>query len=351
MNITIGPLLALSSALLFGISTPLAKLLLVGTDPIMLAGLMYFGAGLGLSVYAFLTGGLYWFNLHRDLPGKGDWRWLAGAILTGGMLGPVLLMTGLVGISASTASLLLTLEGVFTAGIAWSIFKEHRDTRIVLGMAALTFGAVVIAWDGGPVQGTRFSVLAVVAACLCWGLDNNFTRKISLGDPVRIAAVKGLAAGLVNMSLAFSLGMPLPAIGLSTAAAVLGLFGYGLSLVLFVVSLRHMGASRTGAYFSLAPFIGSAVAIAFMGEPMSWSLATGGGLMALGVWLHLTERHEHEHDHEPIHHSHRHEHDEHHVHEHGSDDPRGEPHQHSHQHERLQHRHAHYPDFMHFHPH
>lgn len=351
MNITLGPILALGSALLFGISTPIAKSLLKEAEPLMLAGLMYLGAGLGLSLYAVATGDCHRFILFKGLVGKGDWRWLTGAILTGGMLGPVFLMTGLSSISASTASLLLTLEGVFTACIAWFAFKEQYDARIVLGMAALTAGAITIAWNGGPVAGTMQGLLAVVAACLCWGLDNNFTRKISLGDPVRISALKGLTAGGVNTFLALSLGIPLPPTTFLTATAMLGLVCYGLSLVLFVLSLRHLGASRTGAYFSLAPFIGTATAVAFLGDLMSWSLVAGGGLMAIGVWLHLTERHEHEHVHDAICHSHWHKHDDHHTHEHGPDDSSGQQHQHRHTHARLQHCHTHYPDFMHIHPH
>ena len=346
-----GAILALASAVLFGASTPLAKLLLDQAHPWMLAGLLYLGSGIGLSVIHL------WERLRSSAPpaeaplAGGQWLWLGGAILSGGVIGPVLLMLGLVTTPASSASMLLNLEGVFTALLAWFVFGENFDRRIALGMVAITAGAVVLSWQGALSFGGLFGPLAIIGACFAWALDNNLTRKVSLSDPVQIAMLKGLVAGIVNLALASVQGAPWPGMTTAAAAGVVGLFGYGLSLALFITALRHIGAARTGAYFSIAPFIGAAIAIVGLGEQMSVAFAVAGLFMAIGVWLHLTERHEHEHEHESVVHAHRHVHDSHHRHQHGADAPAGEPHNHPHVHERLWHRHPHYPDAHHWHKH
>jgi drug/metabolite transporter (DMT)-like permease len=260
-------------------------------------------------------------------------------------------MVGLVRTEATTASLLLTLEGVATALIAWFVFRENFDRRIAFGMALIVAGAAVLAWHGEASVAGLFGPLAIVGACVAWGLDNNLTRKVSLADPLQIAMLKGLVAGPVTLTLAFAGGATLPPLGTLALAAVVGFFGYGVSLVLFVVALRHLGSARAGAYFSTAPFLGAAAAIPILGEPLTLQLFAAGGLMAVGVWLHVTERHEHEHLHKPMEHSHRHLHDTHHQHAHGPDDPPGEPHSHWHRHARLRHRHAHVPDSHHRHEH
>jgi drug/metabolite transporter (DMT)-like permease len=193
--------------------------------------------------------------------------------------------------------------------------------------------------------------LSVIGACLAWAIDNNFTRKVSLSDPVRIAMLKGLVAGAVNLSLAVLTGTAIPRLSTLAAAALLGFVGYGLSLVLFVLALREIGTARTGAYYSTAPFIGAVIAFIAVREPVTLALVISGLLMAVGVWLHLTERHEHEHKHEPLTHTHSHVHDEHHQHEHDPLDPPGEPHSHRHPHVRLRHKHPHFPDVHHQHLH
>jgi drug/metabolite transporter (DMT)-like permease len=347
-----GATLALTSALLFGVSTPFAKLLVGSIHPALLAGLLYLGSGLGLlgvtAASRLARGGAS--ETSERLSAKGS-LWLGLAILSGGVIGPVLLMAGLARTPASSASLLLNLEGVLTALLAWFVFKENFDRRIALGMASIVAGAVVLSWQGNIVVSGYTGPLAVLGACLAWALDNNLTRKVSLSDPVQIAMLKGLVSGPVNLLLAFALGAVLPPLSLIGMAAVLGFLGYGVSLVLFVLALRELGTARTGAYYSTAPFVGALVAVLILHEPVTSGLVAGGLLMALGVWLHLTERHEHDHTHQPLTHTHSHSHDLHHRHEHNSDDPKGEPHTHRHSHVRLRHRHAHYPDAHHQHLH
>jgi drug/metabolite transporter (DMT)-like permease len=263
-------------------------------------------------------------------------------------------MVGLGRTPASSASLLLNLEGVFTALIAWFVFRENVGRRIALGMSAIVAGGVVLSWAGRLEWGGFAGPLAVAGATLCWAVDNNLTQQVSAGDPVQIAMLKGLAAGAVNTLIAVALGAGWPAAPRLGAALVLGFLSYGMSLVLFVLALRYLGTARTGAYFSVAPFVGAAASLLVFRERPTPSLAAGAALMATGVWFHLTERHEHEHTHEATEHAHVHVHDEHHQHAHGPDDPPvtdPTPHSHWHRHEPLTHSHPHYPDIHHRHGH
>ena len=345
-----GAPLALASAALFGASTPFAKLLLGGgLSPWLLAGLLYLGSGTGLGLV----------RLWRRMRGgpaseaplrRTDLPWLLLVVISGGAVGPILLMIGLKTTPAATASLLLNLEALATLALAWAMFRENVDRRLLAGAAAILAGAAILAWQGGP-QGLGWGGVAIAGACLAWGIDNNLTRKLSAADPVEIAMLKGLAAGGVNLALALVAGAALPAPGTIAAAALLGFFGYGVSLVLFVLGLRHLGAARTGAYFSTAPFLGALLAVLLLGEPLTVQLTAAGLLMAAGVYIHLTEAHEHEHTHEALEHAHRHVHDMHHQHEHGPGDPAGEPHAHPHRHLPLVHKHPHYPDLHHRHAH
>ena len=340
--------LALLSAVLFGASTPLAKLLLGAVSPWMMAGLLYLGAGLGLAAIHAVRAMLRLPAAEAPLR-RADLPWLGLVILSGGVAGPLLLMFGLAHAQAASASLLLNLEGLATMGIAWVAFRENADRRLLLGAFAILAGAAILSWQGRASLDLGAGLIA--GACLCWGVDNNLTRKLSSADPVQIAMLKGLVAGAVNVALALGAGGHFPAPGLLAAAGLVGFLGYGVSLVLFVLALRHLGTARTGAYFSLAPFVGAAIAVVFLGEPLSSRLLVSGALMGLGLWLHLAERHAHEHAHEELEHEHRHSHDEHHQHEHGEDAPPGEPHSHRHRHKRLVHSHAHYPDLHHRHAH
>ena len=336
---------ALGAALLFGASTPLAKLLLGDVSPWLLAGLLYLGSGIGLAFALALSA------TERARLGAADWRWLAGAVVAGGVLGPVLLMWGLSRMPASGAALLLNAEAVFTALLAWFIFRENFDRRIALGMSLIVAGAVALSWPGEAGLGAAAPALAVIGACLAWGIDNNLTRKVALADARFVAMVKGLAAGATNTALALALGAHLPAISVAAMAGLLGFAGYGVSLALFVRALRELGTARTGAYFSTAPFAGAALGLLLLKETLTWNLAVAAALMAWGVWLHLTERHAHLHAHEPVEHTHEHEHDEHHRHDHAEQIEPGARHTHQHGHERLVHSHPHYPDSHHRHEH
>lgn len=343
-----GILFAVVSAFLFGASTPLAKLLLGSVDPWMMAGLLYLGAGVGLAaVLAFRRV----LNIPLgDAPlRRSDVPWLALVILAGGVAGPLLLMFGLSRTTAANASLLLNLEGLATMGIAWLVFRENVDRQLLIGAGAILAGAMLISWQGAAALDT--GALLIAAACLCWGIDNNLTRKLSSADPVQIAMLKGLVAGSVNVALALSGGANVPSFGLVTASAAVGFLGYGVSLALFVLALRHLGAARAGAYFSLAPFVGAVLAVILIGEPITALVVIAACLMAVGLWLHLSERHEHEHRHDDMEHEHRHSHDAHHQHDHAPDDPAGEPHSHRHRHVAMTHRHPHYPDLHHRHGH
>lgn len=347
-----GVIYALLAAALFGASTPFSKTLVGQIAPVTLAGLLYLGSGLGLLIWftlrAMAAGNKRATSARLTLP---DLPWLAGAILSGGIAGPVLLMIGLTLTPASSASLLLNLEGVLTALLAWFVFKENFDRRIFFGMVLIVAAGILLSWDQRPALGVPWGALAIVAACLCWAIDNNLTRRISAGDAVQIAGIKGLVAGSVNLSITLALGLPLPEASTALIAGVVGFGGYGLSLVLFVLALRHLGTARTGAYFSVAPFAGTAIALLMLGETpglVFWVAAT---LMGAGIWLHLSETHAHAHSHVLMSHAHGHSHDAHHQHTHDFPWDGREPHSHPHQHEPLSHAHPHFPDIHHRHRH
>jgi len=345
-----GASLAIASAALFGASTPFAKLLLGnGASPWLLAGLLYLGSGIGLGAFYFGRKLLGRRNAEASLV-RTELPWLGLIVLFGGVLGPLLLMTGLANTPASSAALLLNLEGLATMAIAWIVFRENVDRRLLIGAFAILAGALLLSWQGGP-RGVGIGSLAIAGACLAWGIDNNLTRKLSAADPVQIALIKGLIAGAVNFGLALAMGAHLPGTLALVGAGIVGFLGYGVSLVLFVLGLRFLGTARTGAYFSTAPFIGAVLAILMFHEPFTVRLVLAGGLMAIGLYLHLTEAHSHAHFHEAMDHEHAHFHDEHHQHAHDPGDPPGEPHTHWHHHSPLHHKHPHYPDIHHRHGH
>ncbi len=344
---------AVVAALLFGTSVPLAKLLAGEISPVLLAGLLYLGSGTALLGFRALRRLLFNREIRREAGiTLADLPTLAAAITSGGIIAPVLFVTGLRSASGASASLLLNFENVFTALLAWFVFKENFDRRIALGMVAIVVAGALLAWPASDARGGGFwGMLAVVAACLAWAVDNNLTRKISARDPVQIAAAKGLVAGTVNIGIGlFFSETHLHPGGIAGALAV-GAAGYGLSLMLYVLALRRIGAARTGAYFALAPFVGAAAAIAVLGEypgSLFWPAAS---LMAFGVWLHLHENHEHFHRHDATTHDHGHRHDEHHQHTHDFPWDGREPHAHPHFHPPLSHSHQHYPDLHHRHRH
>ncbi len=347
-----GIVYAVGAALLFGASTPFAKLLIGSMSPLMLAGLLYAGSGFGL---------LFCLGINKITPirrrqdeaaiTKQDIPWLAGAVISGGIIAPVLLMSGLNYTMPSSASLLLNLEGVFTALLAWVVFKENFDRRIFTGMVLIIIAGVILTLREVKEVSFPLGSLLVALACLFWGIDNNLTRKVSAVNPVQIACIKGLVAGSVNILLAIVAGFALPGFTLAMKAMLLGFFSYGISLVLFVLALRELGAARTGAYFSLAPFAGTAISLLVLHEVPDTLFLLAAVFMLYGIWLHLTENHEHEHTHEAICHEHKHIHDEHHQHTHDFEWDGDEPHTHPHKHDKITHSHAHYPDIHHRHKH
>jgi len=341
---------ALAAAVLFGLSTPLAKILTGSIAPVLLAGLLYAGSGIGLSSWMLLRK-----IRHRPVTEapltRRDMPWLAGAVLFGGVLGPLLLMLGLARTPASSASLLLNLEAVLTAVLAWVVFRENVDRRVFLGMLAIVAGTVLLSWQRPASVLFPWGALAIAGACLCWAIDNNLTRAVAGGDPLQTAAIKGGVAGAINIGLAMAVGYRFPAALPLLATGLIGFAGYGVSLVLFVLALRGLGTARTGAYFSTAPFVGAALSLLLFAEHPGIIFWLAGALMALGVWLHVSERHVHEHTHEALAHNHRHRHDEHHQHAHDFPWDGKEPHTHPHVHEPLVHSHPHYPDSHHRHRH
>lgn len=341
---------ALAAAALFGAATPVAKALLGSMSPFVVAGLFYLGSGLGLGI-AILGRRLMGTGpeLHQGMT-KAELPWLLGAIAAGGVAGPALLMMGLSTTPAATSSLLLNLEGVLTAVIAWVVFRENVDLQVFLGMVAIVAGGVLLSWHSGE-SGVSVGAVLIVGACLSWAIDNNLTRKVSANDAMVIACLKGLIAGPVNLAIAYATGSSLPSFVVVGAAMATGLAGYGVSLVLFVVALRNLGTARTGAYFSVAPLFGVALSLVIWPELPSIAFWAAAALMALGIWLHVRERHEHEHTHERIEHAHRHRHDEHHQHEHDFPYNGTEPHFHPHVHLPITHSHAHFPDVHHRHQH
>ena len=345
-----GVFYGIASAVLFGVSTPLAKTLVGSIQPLWLAALLYLGAGLGL----LMVLGARWVSSTDSpvaLPIARDWTWIGMAIGLGGVVGPIALMYGLTLTTAASASLLLNLEAVLTALLAWFLFRENFDRRIALGMLVIVAGATLLTVTPNGGQGSALGSLLVAVACLCWALDNNLTRKVSASDAVVLAALKGLVAGSVSASLALALGIPVPSFPSVASAAAVGFLGYGVSLVLFILALRHLGTARTGAYFSIAPFFGAVVAVLAGQDTVTWPLVAAATLMALGVWLHVSEHHAHEHRHEPLVHTHAHAHDEHHGHEHPDGRNGSRPHVHEHAHAPLTHSHPHYPDVHHRHRH
>lgn len=350
------PLLAvLASAVLFGASTPLAKVLLDGIPPVALAGLLYSGVFLGLAAYYGAAGCVRrWrpsYRGHGASPlERRDLPWLAGAILAGGIAAPILLMFGLNRVTGFAGSLLLNFEAAATALIAVVLFKENAGRGVWAALVILTAGGVLLSWNPGEGRLEVAGPLLVLAAMAGWGLDNNLTRQISDKDPVQIAMIKGLISGAFSLALAFSLGqgfaLELPVVG----GLAVGALGYGLSLVLFIKGLKGLGAFRTGALFSLAPFAGAAVSVLVLGDKVRPGLAAAGLLMAAGVAFVIREKHVHAHHHDCLVHVHAHVHsDLHHVHPH-EDDVR-EPHAHEHVHEETDHAHGHWPDGDHRHGH
>jgi len=350
------PLFAvLASAVLFGAGTPLAKLLLGEIQPVALAGLLYAGVFLGLAAYCGAVG---FRRIRRRSPKtsgetplqRRDLPWLAGAILAGGIVAPICLMLGLNHVSGFTGSLLLNFEAAATALIAVLLFKENAGRRVWAALALMTAGGVLLSWNssGGRIEAA--GPLLILTAMAGWGLDNNLTRQISDKDPVQIAMAKGFFSSACSLALAFVLGQGFE-LGLPVAGGLaVGALCYGLSLVLFIKGLKGLGAFRTGALFSLAPFAGALASVLVLGDKVKPTMAAAGLLMAAAVSLVVREKHVHAHHHERLTHSHAHVHSDLH-HDHPHELAFQEPHTHEHVHEEMDHVHGHWPDSGHQHGH
>jgi drug/metabolite transporter (DMT)-like permease len=303
---------AVAAALLFGLSAPLAKLLVGALSPWLLAALLYLGAGAFLTVIRLGRTGRP--GLGTALRASDRW-WLAGLVLCGGVLAPPLLLWALARAPAASIALLLNTEVIFTALLAVILFREHVGVRALAATGLVALGGMALEWGGGG-PAISPAALAALAACALWGLDNNLTRRIAEVDPLVLVQVKGLAAGTTNLVLAGLAGSPPPRPSAAALALGLGALSYGASLVLFVLALRALGAARTGTYFALGPFFGAAGAVLVVGEPLTPRLGVAGLLMAAAVWLLAREVHGHWHEHRPGVHAHRHVHDAHHQHAH-----------------------------------
>lgn len=340
-----------ASATLFGLSAPFAKLLLGEISPVALAGLLYLGAFLGLSLYSLFT----WkkvstFEAKSTRLEKRDLPWLGGAILAGGVIAPVSLMMGLNLISGFSASLLLNLEGLSTVIIAIVVFRENAGKSLWLALLFMTLAGVLVSWNPGQSKFNILGPLLIVLATFSWGVDNNLTRQISEKDPLQIAWIKGLLAGGITLSIALILGMKITFSLNILYALLLGSLSYGMSLVFFIKALRGLGSSRTGAFFSLGPFIGALISLLIFRNDTGWLMIPAFLFMAIGIWFIVGERHVHSHVHAAITHVHSHKHDDpHHQHEHSQIIEGSHIHEHTHQ--ELSHAHVHWPDSHHRHTH
>lgn len=342
----LGALLGLLAALSFGVSAPLAKLLLADVSPQLLAGLLYLGAGVGLALYRLVRPSTREAPLARsDLPA------LLGVIALGGVAGPLLLLVGLARVSGTAGALLLNFEGPLTIVLAALLFGEHLGRSAALAATCILLGAVVLRVSPGEVAADTLGIVAIAGACLCWAFDNNLTQRLSLKDPFQLVRIKTIVAGAFNTALAFALGATLPPAPTVGLALGLGLLSYGVSVVLDTYALRLHGAAREAAYYATAPFVGAVAAVPLLGESLGAAELAAMALMVAGVIFLLRERHAHEHLHEPMTHEHLHVHDEHHQHEHNLSDPPGEPHAHMHRHARQVHDHPHVSDLHHRHGH
>ncbi|HSM94301.1 MAG TPA: DMT family transporter [Anaeromyxobacteraceae bacterium] len=339
-----GALRGLGAALLFGLSTPVAKLLLPGTGPFTIAALLYLGSGVG-----FLLLGRLLPREHEAPLRRGDLPLLAAVTASGGVVAPVLLMVGLSRLDGTSASLLLNLELPLTIALAVGFFGESLGRRELAGAAAVVAGSVLLASADAGGRADLLGALAVAGATLGWALDNNLSQRLALRDPIAVVRVKTVVAGAVNVGLALLAAEPLPGARAVAATLVTGFFGYGVSIVLHMLAIRELGAARQGTLFATAPFAGALAALPILGERLSARALLAGGAMAAGVALMVRARHGHLHTHEPLAHEHLHTHDAHHPHAH--DDPVAEPHSHPHVHEPLAHDHEHTPDAHHRHAH
>jgi len=343
-----GALYGIAAAMLFGLSAPVSKRLLLDVPPLLLASLLYLGAGIGLLVAAPFAPRR---ERHEAPLRRGDVPLLVGIIVTGGILGPLLMLLGLQRVSGLAGSLLLNLEAVFTMLVALVVFREHLSRRELGAASLIVGGAAILGYAPGDLRAQWIGVVCIAAACLSWAFDNNWTQRLSIKDPFAIVRIKTLGAGTCTLVLALLLGQRLPRPSIVIAALALGVFSYGVSILLDAYALRHVGAAREAAFFATAPFMGAIAAIPILGERPHAIDLIALAAMAAGVVVLLRPKHEHTHTHRVLEHEHVHVHDEHHQHDHLPGDPPGEPHAHPHRHAPITHAHAHVSDIHHRHEH
>lgn len=347
-------IMALLSALLFGASAPLIKMILGEIDPVPLAAFLYLGSGFGLIIFKLIISKIKKEVVNEASLKKTDLPWLVGAIIFGGVLAPIVLMISLKNTPASTASLLLNFECVATTIIALVFFKENIGKQILGAVGLITLASIILSWNSSNQWGFSIASLGIIFACFCWGIDNNFTRNISAKDPFSIVIIKGIAAGLFSLFLSIIMGSSIPNFRIVVIVMLIGFLCYGVSIVLFVFAMRAMGSARTSALFGAAPFIGAILSFVLLGDIPNTMVIIAFPIMITGTILLLKENHNHVHRHEPVVHEHRHNHcDNHHNHEHKEIvgfDPKLE-HTHIHAHELQEHSHPHSPDIAHRHSH
>lgn len=341
---------AILAAVLFGACTPISKLLLGDIEPIPMAAFLYFGSGIGMLLFGIIRRMKNNFTELEAKIGKDDIKWLIGAIIAGGVIAPIVLMFSLRNTPASTASLLLNFEGVATTLIAVIVFKEAIGRRIWLAVASITAASILLSWNLNGEWGFSIGSLGIILACSLWGIDNNFTRNISAKDPIITVIIKGIGAGIFSLLLGFITQSSFPGIKIALGAMLLGCFGYGLSIKLFISAMRNLGASRTSAFFGTAPFVGALLSFLLFRELPNTLFYIALPIMLMGAILILGEEHEHVHLHDSLEHEHRHSHnDEHHTHNHI--DGLELEHTHLHMHAYIEHSHIHTPDIHHRHVH
>lgn len=346
----VGALCGIGAAVLFGVTVPLAKLLLPRSSPVVLAGLLYVGAGVTLMVATMGRRLLGRAPAGHETPLRAeDALSMLTIVVSGGIVGPILMLYGLQRLSGVTTALLLNLEAPFTIALAVVAFGEHLGKRETAAAALIIVGAASLGWNPTAARFDAIGVCALVGACLSWAIDNNLTQRLSLRDPVALVRLKALGAGSATLAIAAALGQTLPGAGTIAAVMLIGGAGYGLSIVLDAYALRWIGAAREAAYFATAPFIGALAAVPLLGDHIGAFDLAAAAVMAVGVALLLRERHGHVHEHEALEHEHLHVHDAHHQHEHVG--PLVEPHAHPHRHAPLQHDHPHVSDLHHRHRH
>lgn len=346
-------MMALLSAILFGASAPITKMLLGKIEPIPLASFLYLGSGFGLLIFQIVNSLIKKQVINEAPLKKKDFVWLSGAIIAGGIIAPIILLNSLKITPASTASLLLNFEGVATTIIAILFFKENVGKQILTAVVLITLASIFLSWDFKNQWGFSIGSFGIVLACFCWGVDNNFTRNISAKNPFSIVTIKGIIAGSFSLLLSMILKNQIPDLRVVIIAMIIGFFCYGLSIVLFVFAMRNLGSTRTSALFGTAPFIGAILSFILLRDIPSSMFFISLPIMIIGTVLLLKEEHHHSHIHEAIQHEHRHNHtDGHHEHEHTDEQIIiNGYHSHSHTHKNIEHDHPHSPDIHHRHIH